>query len=70
MTKKRTALKPILDNLTEISNPFKQSQFSVSGFFDGNVVSGVALDYEYALKFLTVTKAAPPPLMPISNGNI
>ena len=52
MTTNRTAPKPILDNLTEMGNPFKQSKFSISGLFDGKEITGAVLDYEYALKFL------------------
>ena len=52
MASVRTLPKPILDSLSEMGNPFKQSSFSIDKFFDGDSVSNAELDYEYALKFI------------------
>lgn len=52
MNPKRTHPAPILDSLSEMENPFKQSCFSAEPFFKGKSVAGANIDYEYALKFI------------------
>ena len=52
MNPKRSAPKPILDNLDAIGEPRKQQHFNVSPFFAGDPVPGADIDYECALKFL------------------
>ncbi|MGX5173999.1 tyrosine-type recombinase/integrase [Aliikangiella sp. IMCC44653] len=51
MNPKRKAPAPIIDSLSFIGNPFKQSQFSTKPFL-AIKVPGSGIDFEYALKFL------------------
>lgn len=52
MNPKRTHPSPILDSLSEMDNPFKQSRFSADSFFRDKPTAGAEIDYEYALKFI------------------
>jgi len=51
MNPKRIPPIPIIDNLPNIGNPFKQQLFSAQPFTNKKI-SGVDVDLEYALKFL------------------
>ncbi len=51
MNPKRTAPKPIIDNLSHIGNPFKQKSFSTKSFLT-KAIDGSERDFGYALKFL------------------
>lgn len=53
MTPKRTPPEPIIDNLENIDNPFKQKEFSAQPFLgDAAAITGADDDLEYVLKFL------------------
>lgn len=53
MDAKRTPPAPIIDNLDQIGNPFKQKQFSAQPFMDAAAaVANADTDLEYVLKFL------------------
>lgn len=68
MNPKRIPPTPILDNLSEIGNPYKDAQFSVQSFFRGASVIGAEIDYEYSLKFLYSYQAALPLLTRIGEN--
>ena len=52
MSQKRKSPSPILLNLTDMGNPFKQKTFDVVNFFEDSPIVGAHIDYEYALKFI------------------
>ncbi len=51
MNPKRKAPAPIIDNIGQIGNPFKQKSFSAASYAAGKI-QGADIDLEYALKFL------------------
>ncbi|NIB45057.1 site-specific integrase [Pseudomaricurvus alkylphenolicus] len=51
MNPKRKPPVPIIDNLGQIGNPYRQKQFSVDQYLD-QPVDGIEVDLEHALKFL------------------
>lgn len=53
MNVKRRPPTPIFDNLSYIGNPFNRKAFDVHDYFvNRQPITGAAIDYEYALKFL------------------